>query len=339
MPSNIFLVITSISRPTLALREIAANCKKADIRFILIGDEKSPDGFHLDNCDFYDIRRQLETELSFADACPSAHYARKNIGYLLAMREEADLIIETDDDNIPYDSFWDKRHPEHNGRYVKDAGWINVYSYFSTNKIWPRGFPLEELHSATPVWENLPTGKLYCPIQQGLADDNPDVDAIFRLIFLEQYRFRSDRRVAIGSASWCPFNSQNTAWWPDAFCLMYLPAHCSFRMTDIWRSLVALKISWVNGWSILFHEPTVRHERNIHSLMKDFQDEIPGYLYNKLICESLDNLPLRSGCEFLAENMLICYDKLVSMGCVGKNELPLLACWIDNLKTMGLKIN
>lgn len=338
MQNNIFLIITSIAGPTSVLQDIADNCKKANFKFILIGDRKSPDDFYLDNCSFYGIKQQLATGFSFAEACPLDHYARKNIGYLLAIRDKGDLIVETDDDNIPYPTFWERREAEFCGRYMEHNGWTNVYSYFTPHKIWPRGFPLDAIRLPLPAWESLPTGKRFCPIQQGLADENPDLDAIARLLSDERTTFRPDRRIAIGNASWCPFNSQNTAWWPEAFCLMYLPAHCSFRMTDIWRSFVALKISWVNGWTVLFHGPTVRQERNLHSLMKDFQDEIPGYLYNKMICESLDKLPLKSGREFVAENMVMCYEELVSMGYLGKRELDLLACWIRDLKTIGFKI-
>ena len=61
-------------------------------------------------------------------------------------------------------------------------------------------------------------------------------------------------------------------------------------MTDIWRSFVAQRIAWANNWSILFHEPTVWQERNDHSLMRDFKDEVPGYLHNRRIGEVLDRL-------------------------------------------------
>ncbi|MHC4265647.1 MAG: STELLO glycosyltransferase family protein, partial [Planctomycetota bacterium] len=68
------------------------------------------------------------------------------------------------------------------------------------------------------------------------ADDNPDVDAVYRLTQRLPLTFRKDRRLALGNGSKCPFNSQNTTWFPDAYPLLYLPAYCSFRMTDIWRS-------------------------------------------------------------------------------------------------------
>jgi hypothetical protein len=100
-----------------------------------------------------------------------------------------------------------------------------------------------------------------------LADENPDVDAVYRMTSLLPRSFRSDRRVVLGAGVWSPFNSQNTTWWADAFPLMYLPEHCPFRMTDIWRSLVAQRIAWENGWNVLFHEPTVRQQRNEHDLL------------------------------------------------------------------------
>jgi hypothetical protein len=52
-----------------------------------------------------------------------------------------------------------------------------------------------------------------------LADDNPDVDAIYRLLLPIPLRFKEVKAVALRGA-WCPFNSQNTMWWPDVFPLL-----------------------------------------------------------------------------------------------------------------------
>ena len=146
--------------------------------------------------------------------------------------------------------------------------------------------------------------------------------------------FRRDRRIALSKNSWCPFNSQNTTWWRDAFPLLYLPAYCSFRMTDIWRSFVAQRIAWENNWSILFHEPTVWQERNEHNLMQDFEQEISGYLHNRQLCESLQNLNLKPGREGLADNMRICYEKLASLSILDPKELELLEMWLADLASI-----
>ena len=113
--------------------------------------------------------------------------------------------------------------------------------------------------------------------------------------------------MALGKGSWCPFNSQNTTWSGGAFPLLYLPSFCSIRMTDIWRSFVAQRIAWENGWHILFHGATVRQERNDHDLMRDFADEIPGYLHNDRIRKTLEDLPLRGGKPEIMNNIRACY--------------------------------
>jgi hypothetical protein len=195
--------------------------------------------------------------------------------------------------------------------------------------------PLDEVRRQPPDFESLPTLEADCPIQQGLADDNPDVDAVFRLLFPLPLSFRRDRRVALASGTWSPFNSQNTAWFPEAYPLLYLPSYCSFRMTDIWRGFVAQRIAWTNGWSLLFTEPDVYQERNEHNLMKDFADEVSGYLHNRKIGETLDSLPLLPGPQNIGANLLRCYEALIGLRLVDPQEIALLEAWLDDLKTIG----
>jgi hypothetical protein len=331
MDEKICVVVTSISGPTEILVGLAKGCGRNGYDFIVIGDEASPADFEIAGCDFYSLQRQRQTGFEFAKSCPTRHYARKNIGYLLAIRDGASVIIETDDDNIAYERFWAGRQLVHKAPVVRDAGWVNVYQYFSDAQIWPRGYPLDQVQGAAPAYDCLETGEAACPIQQGLADDNPDVDAVYRLVMPLPVRFRSDRCVVLGRGCWCPFNSQNTTWWPQAFELLYLPAYCSFRMTDIWRSFIAQRICWLNGWSVLFGEPTVRQERNEHDLLRDLADEVPGYLNNRQICEALEALSLDAGAERIGDNMRACYEKLVSMSLVGREELGLLDQWLADV--------
>ena len=102
-------------------------------------------------------------------------------------------------------------------------------------------------------------------------------------------------------------------------------------MTDIWRSFVAQRIAFANGWSILFHEATVHQERNEHDLMRDFQDEIPGYLHNRSICETLARLDIKSGVSQIRENLILCYEALVAADFLDRRELQLLEAWIEGL--------
>jgi len=334
MQSNISVVVTTISRPNEALRSLAEGCKKHGYRFIAVGDVTSPPDFHLQDCEFYSLKRQIQTRLQFAKLCPTRHYARKNIGYLLAMKNDANIIVDTDDDNIPYRKFWSFRQKINRLPVVQSLGWLNVYRYFSSSQIWPRGFPLNKVFNDVPAFGSLAVQTVDCPIQQGLANKNPDVDAIYRLFWPLPQNFRPNRKVALKKGTWCPFNSQNTTWWKDAFPLLYLPAYCSFRMTDIWRGFVAQRIAWENNWGILFHEATVRQERNEHNLMKDFADEVPGYLHNERICAELSNLSIRGGIGNINSDLRRCYKKLVDIGVIKNGELRLLEAWIEDLNNI-----
>ena len=242
------------------------------------------------------------------------------------------FIVETDDDNLPRPGFWGPRRRRQYVTVAATDSWLNVYRYFSEARIWPRGLPFSAVGADAPDFETMPVGDVDCPIQQGLADADPDVDAIYRLLFpLPQY-FRTDRSIALARNTWCPFNSQNTAWWRDAAPLLYLPATCSFRLTDIWRSFVAQRIAWQNGWSLLFHGPTMEQERNEHDLMRDFRDEVPGYLNNIAIGSLLASLSLHAGIGHLGANLRICYRGLVDAGLVEERELALLDAWLADIE-------
>ena len=314
------------------MQMFADGIKERNANFIIIGDNKSPEDFNLDGAKFYSITEQLEALHEFASLCPTNHYARKNIGYLLAIRDGAKVIIDTDDDNLPFEAFWEERRLTHEARVYNKQGWLNVYKLYSDANIWPRGLPLDEISKETPKLETLEVETLDCHIQQGLADVNPDVDAIYRLILPLPQSFKSNDPVALKPGAWCPFNSQNTTWFEAAFPLLYLPAYCSFRMTDIWRSFVAQRIAAVNNWPVLFHSSTVWQDRNEHNLIRDFADEVPGYLHNATIRKLLEELKLEHGDDAITSNLRACYCSLVEAGIIGSEELPLLDLWIKHFK-------
>lgn len=333
------LVVTSIAAPNAVLASLARGAAAHGWDFFVIGDTKSPEHFALDGCEFLSVANQRELPLRFARECPTRHYCRKNIGYLLAASRGATQIIETDDDNFPRDEFFALRTREVGATPLARAGWVNVYAYFAEPSatpagfapIWPRGLPLDMVRRPVPP---LPaqTARLTAPIQQGLADENPDVDAVYRLTMPLPVSFvRRAHPIALGDGAWCPFNSQNTTFFPEAYALAYLPATCSFRMTDIWRSFVAQRIAWANGWHVLFHNATVWQERNEHSLMRDFADEVSGYLHNAAIAETLASLTLSPGTEQIPTNLRICYDALAAKGWVQATELALLDAYLEDL--------
>jgi len=325
------LVITSIAPPTGVLQHYAQECQRRGIHFIVVGDTKSPADFHLDGCDFYSITRQKSLPFRLAQWLPEKHYARKNLGYLIAWQHGARVVAETDDDNIPLESFWRPAMRAAEAAVAENTGWVNVFRQFTDAHIWPRGFPLEMVNQPVVARTALPVRMVTCMIQQGLANQNPDVDAVYRMTQPLPVDFDDDAPVAIGRGAWCPFNTQNTLWQRDAALLMYLPSWCSFRMTDIWRSFVAQRLGWECGWHVLFTAATVRQERNEHNLMRDFAEEIPGYLNNLRLCAALERLPLSPNDGDMANNLRSCYQTLVSMRLIDQRELALVDAWQEDI--------
>ena len=246
-------------------------------------------------------------------------------------------IYETDDDNAPLAN-WRLRYKTVEARKEKGGEWLNAYRYFSREQIWPRGFPLDEIRSTAPevTTKDVVQRQFVSPIQQGLANGSPDVDAVWRLILDQSVEFQPGPSIHIPPGSWCPFNSQSTWWWPETYPLMYLPSYCSFRMTDIWRSFIAQRCLWELGYGLVFHAPEVVQERNEHDLMRDFTDEVDGYLRNKELVRILADLALKPGHGRQGENLLHCYKALVSHQFFPEKELKLVNAWLTDLQDIGI---
>src|SRR5438270_11057814 len=196
------IIITSISAPNGVLKEIASECSRRGLRFIVVGDVASPSEFELRGCEFYSLSRQAATGFKTAELTPHRNYARKNIGYLLGIQGGAPYVLETDDDNYPLPGFFSERERFQSVPVAIKSGWLNVYGYFTGANIWPRGLPLDEILSPLPAYDKLDQSRVDSPIQQGLADENPDVDAIYRLVLPLPQKFRSGIRIALAAGVW-----------------------------------------------------------------------------------------------------------------------------------------
>jgi hypothetical protein len=317
------LVITTINNNEI-LSYYSDECKKRRINLIIIGDKKTP---KLDLKSFYSLEAQYDSDIKICKKIPENHYARKNIGYILA--KESNAIFETDDDNLPYDNFWTVPDKEiYCPEISSENKWVNIYKFFTDKIIWPRGLSLSHLNNSK---FDVRFTRNNCPIQQRLANLNPDVDAIYRFIYSEDIHF-SNGNYALNKNTVSPFNSQNTVWFSEAYPLMYLPTYCSFRMTDIYRSFIAQRILWTIDAKLLFSSPSVYQIRNEHNIMSDFKQEIEGYLSVDKIVDVLLNTKLRDGLKNMSENLFICYDNLVSNGFFQSEEMSILETWIDEIK-------
>lgn len=259
------------------------------------------------------------------------HYARKNAGYLLAIASGAPFIYETDDDNAPLEpgSPWawpGDRCP----RMVRPRGpFVNIYRRFSDLHVWPRGFPLDRVAEAPVPEVVLAQSPPSVGVWQGLADDDPDVDAVHRLVYGRSIRFEAADPVCLPPGAWCPFNSQNTWWHAGAADLMYLPSTVSMRFCDILRGYVAQRLLWEAGLCLGFTGPTVLQRRNPHDLMADFAQEVPMHAAVRPLVELLTTARLPAD---RASWVPAVYGSLALAGLVGAAEPGLAELWAADVE-------
>ena len=136
---------------------------------------------------------------------------------------------------------------------------FNPYPLYGAEDAWPRGFPLTwvrpTLRDDGHYDAHCLSATRYCSavVQQWLANQDPDVDAIYRLTnskgmpfsFLAPGRTMTrpgdavaSPAVALPAHTFTPFNAQATIITPGAFFAMLLPSTVHGRVSDIWRSYI-----------------------------------------------------------------------------------------------------
>ncbi|HSW74035.1 MAG TPA: STELLO glycosyltransferase family protein [Candidatus Limnocylindria bacterium] len=325
-----WIVVTTIQYPTPALKKLAS---LSDWRLVVVADKKTPSDWYLENCIFLSVQAQQELPYKIIKFLPWNHYSRKNIGYLYAIEHGASIIYETDDDNyllngaIVY-------LPEHTmlSCYVHHNSVINPYAYFGQPSVWPRGYPLSAimLHNTKVSTMKYAT----IPIQQGLVNNDPDVDAIFRLTQGREIFFDAHKApIGLSAYTMCPFNSQNTLFYASAFWGLLLPITARFRVCDIWRSYWVQRMLWDIDGSLCFLPPTAIQYRNEHDSLKDFADELDIYLKTERLIELL--IVWHSEKHKFVDRIQELMKLLIEQGFFKAEEQALVDAWFKDLSSLN----
>lgn len=322
---NKYIVITTINPPR---DEIYAFSKFSDWQLICIGDRKTPKNWKVDKVIYLNPTDQNKEFTDFSKIIPWNIYGRKNIGYLYAIKNNAHVIADTDDDVFPYDTY----APDINKRKkiveLSGAKYINIYKYFTKLPCWPRGFPLEYINKKIVIKEKIK--KIYAPIQNSVIDKDSDFDAIYRLISNKQVTFKKEGEFALAKGTFCPVNSQNTFFYPEVFPLLYIPFFVNPRVEDILRGYVAQRILWEINANLVFMYPTAyTNNRNEHNFSNDFKSEIPLYVDTIRLTQLLESLTLSSD---ICRSLIKVYDALAKNGFVKKGETTLVKAWIKEIE-------
>jgi hypothetical protein len=319
------IVITSIQHPTQAVKRFA---QIPGWRVYVVADLKTPANWHLPEVEHIAVADQQTMNYPLAKHLPWNSYCRKMLGYLRAIEAGATQIYDTDDDNIPLPQF---SFPPMAGQHLvlrEYKGFVNVYLYFTKKKIWPRGYPLRLINGKSG---RLPENRGWAQVGvwQGLANGDPDVDAVYRLTDNSACFFAYREPLVLQASTVCPFNSQNTLFCQELFPLLYIPSTVSFRFCDILRGLVAQPVMWAAGFQLGFTSPTVIQERNPHDYMADFASEITMYLNAEKVVNIVEGAV--SSNRTLGSNLTEAYQALARHNIVNTGELPVLEAWLDSL--------
>lgn len=319
-----YIVITSINGVTEAIEKFS---ELSGWKVIVVADLKSKP-YEYDNVKFLTVEEQANLGFQTTSTTPFNHYSRKNIGYLYAMSQGAEYIYDTDDDTIPYDGW--KLKDFICDTIISGDKYINPFSFFTKQNVWPRGFHLpyitkQKMYTKTKQAFNI-------GVWQGVIDDDSDFDAIYRLTVNEHVKFDKAEDIAIAEGSYSPFNTQSTLWNKDVYSLMYVPISVDFRFTDILRGYIAQRIMWDHGYRLGFHSPNTYQVRNAHDYFKDFLGELSMYKSIPKVVEILDSLDLSS--KTISESLLLVYGALCSNNIVEDTELVNLSNWIEDINTI-----
>lgn len=328
--SDKWIVVTTIQYPTKALKKIASI---PGWHVVIVGDKKTPTDWHLENCEYLSVEMQQDLGYEIIKFLPWNHYCRKNIGYLYAISNGAKIIYETDDDN---ELIGDQLcFPTEEEIVILDSSRniVNVYAYFGRSGLWPRGYPLNQIHNSNDFVVKKPYWPFRIGVVQGLVNKEPDMDAIYRLTQGSEIYFEYKSPCLINSETFSPFNTQNTLFNYNAFWGLYIPSASPFRVCDIWRSYIVQKLLWDLDLSLCFTAPTAIQERNAHDCFRDFCDEQELYLFSGLLIDFLlewEDASLNFEDRF--QNLI---RALVENNFLKNQEIDFVRAWINDLKKVG----
>jgi len=175
-------------------------------------------------------------------------------------------------------------------------------------------------------------------VQQYLADEDPDVDAVFRLTRQLPCSFQGlpeglPENMAVPPNVFLPYNAQATVHLYEAFWGLLLPVTVHGRVSDIWRAYLTQKLLWDVGQVVAFTPPHVVHDRVAHDYLKDFHSEHDLYLKSTAMVSFLARWT--SDAPTLVERLEQLWAQLYARGFVELADLQLAQAWIRDLLAVG----
>jgi hypothetical protein len=138
-------------------------------------------------------------------------------------------------------------------------------------------------------------------VQADFWNGDPDIDAFCRLEHAPECHF-DVRCFPLASNKPGPFNSQNTFLQGSCLKDYFLFPHVG-RMDDIWAAYYLQ----AKGATVVYGQPSVYQQRNVHDLIKDMKQEYLGYEHNLNLVQDLADDPANL-MRYLPEKALAAFE-------------------------------
>jgi hypothetical protein len=332
------LVLTTINVPTVLA--LYRKCDP-DVHFYIIGDRKTPDAEvcrfleAVPNHSYYGYDYQAKLGYRSHEALGPDTLSRRNIGFLEALKNGADIIVTIDDDNMPVtnDYFFDYAEimlSEFNGIKVSGKdGWFDP-GQFLVPPVVQRGFPIQVKHR--PKFEPVIDAKI--GVASGLILGDSDMDAYTRIgkaPTVGDVAMLARTGCVVDPKTYTIFNSQNT-------CVLreFVPAYFMMpgigRYDDVYASLIVQRVMRDRGYHVHLGQPLVLQERNEHDPIMDLRAEIEGMAHVKSMADLLDSIILPA--KSIIEDTRIIYEQLMHCSFIPEESAHAGLVWLEDVESV-----
>jgi len=288
-----YIVVTSVNLKTIAISKFD---EMKDWNLVVVGDKKTPTPYQLKNGHFMSCKEQEALYPKLSSILGWNNVDRRNLGFLYAYQQGADIVAMVDDDNIPYKD-WGQNVVFDKSVEVKEYQTNNLVfdplSVTSHSHLWHRGFPIHKVSLRKCHYEayEIKTLKKKILVQADLWDGDPDTDAFNRMVYPNSNIVFNDpyKNKFSSNSMFCPFNMQNTFVARKALKdLISIPY--TGRMCDIWG---AYYFEALNPDSVVYGPASVLHiqKRSWASIIQDCKEEMEGHFFCQNILERLKENP------------------------------------------------
>lgn len=245
----------------------------------------------------------------YASLIPNRCHAETSFGFLVAYEENADVVLEVDDDvHITKDFVKDhiENFTSENGVTVHSEGrWYNTMENLVLNvdfPIYPRGHPYSaEARKENYSWKEKGSE---CVLNMGLWLRRPDLGALTIVhhggldgkCCIKSTACKREK-VIVGEGTYFAVCSMNTSFKTrviPAFYQLYMNTLGVDRFDDIWSGIFLKKITDHLGEKTCLGKPLGVHIKRSRDAFEDLRKELEGMAINEKLWQVVDETELSS---------------------------------------------